>query len=658
MVPQAAASVLGVREPARAVTEALVDSVQARAMLLILDNCEHVLDGCADLARRLISAGPHLRILTTSREPLGIPGEATYAVSPLAVPLSRQPQSPGDLIHTPSVRLFVERAAAVQPAFKLTDSNASAVAEICRRLDGIPLAIELAAARVKALSPQQISARLSDRFRLLSGGSHTLLPHHRTLEAALDWSHDLLGAKERALWRRLSVFSGWFQLDAVESICEGAPLLRGEVLDLLTSLLDKSLVVVDHESVEVRYRLLETVRVYGRDRLVDADEAVDFRNRHVRWYAELAERAEPEMQGPHQGTWFRRLEADHDNVRAALEWSMAEQGDQEAALRLAAAIRWFWEVRGYWREGRDWLERLITTGGSNAPPLLRARALHGIGFISIRLGDFKRVFEAGQESLALVSSLGDQQGRASSLAILGLHACAMRDLGRAEAFGTEGLALCRNLGHKWGIAASLHMLALVARQRGELDKADVLFAEELSLAREVGDEWVMAQVLRDHGLVARDRGDYERAEALTQEALRFLRRLGDRVETAGCLSNLGIIAWLRLDYGRAGVLFKESLTLRSELDDRPGIAVCLVGLAVVFQSMREYSRAAELFGAAEGLRKALGTQLPPFIRAQHDDLIAALRSALGEEQTTTLWTRGLTMTIAQMIELALRSASD
>ncbi|MGH7432753.1 MAG: ATP-binding protein [Candidatus Methylomirabilales bacterium] len=533
MVPQVTASALGIREPARGALEALVDSVRARQTLIIFDNCEHVLEGCAELARNLLHSASRLQIMATSREPLSVPGEVTYRVLPLSLPRPWKQLPPLlELSKFESIRLFIERATAAQPTFTLTDSNARPVTEICWRLDGIPLAIELAAARIRVLSPEQIAARLHNRFRLLSGGSRSVLPHHRTLQAALDWSYDLLGPSEKILLRRLSVFSGWFSLEAVESICAASDAAEDEILDLLTSLVDKSLVIVEQGTGEARYRLLETVREYSRDKLVDAGEAVDWRNRHLEWYAKLAERAEPELQGPRQEMWLGRLEAEHDNVRGALEWGMTEEGDAETALRLAAAMRWFWEVRGYWREGRNWLEQIVVRAGATAPPLLRARALQGIGFIAIRQGDIKRVVEAGEQSLALVSGLGDKQGTASSLTILALHACLRRDFGRAEALGGESLALCREAGNKWGIAASLHILALVARYRGELDRARAFFEESMELSREVDDTWAMAQALSELGLVARDRGEYERAENLTQEGLKLLRDLGDRVATA------------------------------------------------------------------------------------------------------------------------------
>jgi len=657
MVPQVTASVMGIREPARGAMEALLDAVQARTALIIFDNCEHVLEGCAELARSLLLSAPRLQIMATSREPLSVPGEVTYRVLPLSLPMPRKQLPPLQELSTfESVRLFVDRATAAQPTFTLTEDNARSVAEICWRLDGIPLAIELAAARIKVLSPEQIAARLNNRFRLLTGGSRTVLPHHRTLQAALDWSTELLGPREKTLLRRLSVFSGWCTLDAVESICSDKDTAQEDILDLLTSLVDKSLVIAEQVHGEARYRLLETVREYSRDGLVEAGEAVDFRNRHLRWYAALMERAEPELQGPRQETWLTRLEAEHENVRGALEWGMIEEGDTESGLRLAAAIRWFWEVRGYWREGLNWLEQILARAGDSAPPLLRARALQGIGFLAFRLGDFDRMAAAGEESFALVNAVGDKQGAASSLTILGLHACIRRDLGRAEAHGGASLALCREVGNKWGVAASLQILAVVARYRGELDKAHALYGESLKLSRELGDKLAIALSLADEGLLERERGEYALAERLTEESLQLLRGLGDKVATAAAQSNLAILAWLQNAHQRAADLFRESLRFRKELDDRPGIAVCLLGLGVVSQSMGEPERATRLFGAAERVREAIGAQLPPFIRKRYDDNVTALRASLGERTFTSAWTDGHAMTVEQAVEFALRDA--
>jgi predicted ATPase len=338
-VPQTIASVLRVPEqPGRLVSETLVRALRFKSLLLVVDNCEHLLSACAELADALVRACSTLRILATSQEPLGVPGEAVWRVPSLSVPSAGRLSPVDHLMQCESVRLFVERATFSQPGFTLTDSNAAAVVQVCRRLDGIPLAIELAAARVKVLTVEQIAARLDNRFRLLTGGSQRGLPRQRTLRAAMDWSYGLLSEKERAVLQRLSTFAGGWTLEAAEAVCSGNGIEAADVLDLLTQLVDKSLVAVETQGEEARYRHPETVRQYSLDRLMESEEAADVRRRHRDWYLGPAERAEPELRGPGQVAWLEQLEMEHDNLRAALEWSRTEEGEAEAGVRLAGAL--------------------------------------------------------------------------------------------------------------------------------------------------------------------------------------------------------------------------------------------------------------------------------------------------------------------------------
>ena len=353
LVPQTVAATLRVREePGRPILITLSEYLQPRHLLLVLDNCEHLVGACAELAQALLRACPHLQILATSREPLRIGGETTWRVPSLSLPdLLRLPLVES-LAEYEAVRLFTDRAEVVLPGFLVTDQNALAVAQVCHRLDGIPLAIELAATRVKVLPVHQIAARLDDRFRLLTGGSRTALPRQQTLRAVMDWSYILLSEKERTLLRRLSVFAGGWTLDAAEAVCSGNRIETVEVLDLLAQLVDRSLVAVDREDAEARYRLLDTVRQYAREKLQDSGEETEVHGRHREWFLDLAERTEPELLGPEQGVWLARLEAEHDNLRAALTWSQQEEEGGEAGLRLAGALGRFWWMRGHLTEGR------------------------------------------------------------------------------------------------------------------------------------------------------------------------------------------------------------------------------------------------------------------------------------------------------------------
>ncbi len=386
LVASTVGTVLGLQDSANQSTLGhLVEVLRSRRLLLILDNCEHLLDACARLADTLLRGCPQVQILATSREALGIGGEVSWRVPSLAVPQSEKLPPIPDLLQIEAVRLFIERAQAVQPSFVLTSQNASAVAQICRRLDGIPLALELAAARLKGLSPEQLVSRLDLRFRLLTGGSRAALPRQQTLAAAVAWSYDLLTPTEQALFNRLAVFVDGFTLEAAETVCGDAGV--EDVLDLLLRLVEKSLVIAEPGDNELdRYRLLETLRQYGRDKLVASGEVEVISRRHASFYLALAETAEPALHGSEQVAWLDRLEREHNNLRAAIEWYEANDEWVEA-LRLAGAISWFWTVRGYYTEGRARLSVILEKAGSTAPPILRAQAYSGQFGLAARQGD-------------------------------------------------------------------------------------------------------------------------------------------------------------------------------------------------------------------------------------------------------------------------------
>src|ERR671916_378267 len=383
LVPQAVASTLGVREqPGRLPTETLSDYLGSRNVLLVLDNCEHLIGACAELAEALLHSCPNLRVLATSREALGITGEVAWPVPSLSLPDLRRLPEVESLARYEAARLFLERTAAVNPTFALTEQNAVAVDQICYRLDGIPLAIELAAARAKVLSVEQIAERLDDSFGLLSAGGRTAMPRHRTLHATMDWSHELLSLEERALFRRLSVFAGGFTLEAAESVCAGAGLERDEVLDLLSHLVDKSLVIMREESGEARYRLLETVRQYAREKLSESGEAEQASERHAGYYLALAEEAEPELKGAGQVAWLEQLEREHDNLRAAMRWLLG-RGELEEAARLGWALWLFWGIRAHFAEGRRSMEQALSAEGSaGLTEAARAMALFVAGMMA------------------------------------------------------------------------------------------------------------------------------------------------------------------------------------------------------------------------------------------------------------------------------------
>jgi predicted ATPase len=755
LVPRAIAGALGIRETAgTTITETLMDALRSRRMLLVLDNCEHLVSDCARIAEMLLRAAPEFQILATSREALAIPGETTLRVPSLSVPLAPQPpalppahhgdplrEDPGadfrgnpaglprragdlplrgvrrggpadlplrgvrrggpadlqgtgrgDRLHAPPLfreagdrpgegtaseaeALFVERVRSVQPGFALTGANAEAVAQISRRLDGIPLAIELAAARVTVLSVDQIADRLDDCFRLLTEGSRTALPRQQTLRAAMDWSHDLLDEPERAVFRRLAVFAGGFTLEAAEEVTEDREQGTGNkeeagspptvpcslfpvpsrpvpFLDLLARLVRKSLVVVEEQDTVVRYRLLEPVRQYAAAKLREAAETAVTRQRHLHWYLALAEQAEPALIGPGRELWMDRLEQEHDNLRAALGWSITDGNDSAAGLRLSAALWRFWQEHGYLGEGRRWLDSALSAGGA-APAALRAKALNGAGVLAREQGDYDRATALYSESLALWRDLGDKRGTAATLNSLGMVVRDQGNVARAKELYEEALALRRELDDRHSIAATLNNLALLMGEQGDHRNAVRLYEESLALKRELGDRRGIAATLNNLGMLAREQGNHARAAALYTDSLALFRELGDTWGVGVLLNNLGRVARDRGDYRRAAALHTESLALRRDLGDKPGIAWCLEGLAAVACGEGRPERAAMLLGAAEALRDAIGAAIPLAERAGHHRTLAAARAALDEHDFAMAWARGRAMTLDQAIARAL-----
>ncbi|MCL6508685.1 MAG: adenylate/guanylate cyclase domain-containing protein, partial [Bryobacteraceae bacterium] len=493
LVPSTACATLGIHEePGRPALTTLAEALKPRTLLLILDNCEHLVGACAQLAETLLQTCPNLRILATSREALGIAGEVAWRVPSLSLPQPHelaQPDSLARITQYEAIRLFIERAEAASSDFRVTPHNIGAMVQICQRLDGIPLAIELAAARVKALSVEQIAARLENRFRLLAGGPRTGLPHHQTLRAALDWGYELLDDGERALFPRVAVFAAGFTLEAAEDVGAGGVIEPDQVLDLLGRLTDKSLVTVETTSAaEARYRLLETVRQYGLERLQHAGESAAVRERHRDHFLRLAGRAEMELQGPHQKEWLDRLEADHDNLRAALEWSRSSSGGGAVALRLAGALWWFWEIRGYWTEGRRWLDELLART-ADVPTVAHVKALNAAASLALKQGDITWVERFATRSLELSRTLGDKRGAASCLVILGVRACRLEDYGEAEALSGQGLSLSRETGDNFATAWAQAILGIVARAKGEVERAANLLEESVARIRALGHQW-------------------------------------------------------------------------------------------------------------------------------------------------------------------------
>ncbi|MBI3659491.1 tetratricopeptide repeat protein, partial [Candidatus Acetothermia bacterium] len=659
LVPQAIASALGVRETQQcSLTDALSDYLKSKQMLLVLDNCEHLISACAHMTETLLHTCPDLQVLATSREALGIAGETVWQVPPL-VQLDAHDSLPLKILKQyEAISLFVERALSSQPEFGLTLQNAPAVMQICQKLDGLPLAIELAAARVKVLSVTEIAARLDDRFRLLTSGSRTALPRQQTLQAAMDWSYDLLSSAEQTLLRRLSIFAGGFTLEAVETICARDDLRKGdsrialtEILDLLTHLIDKSLVLVDQRDGETRYRLLETVRQFGREKLLDSKEESVLRERHLDWFLALAEKAESELQGPAQSSWLERLEQEQDNLRSALEYAK-DRRKTEAGLRMVTALSAFWLVRGYLTEGRSQVASVLAQAGSLKRTITSAKALNAAGTLAEGQGDYLTARSYHEESLAIFRGLGGERDMAKTLQNLGSIAWKQGEYTRARSLSEEGLNLSRKLGDAAGIAILLNNLGLIARAQGEYTQAKAFYEESLEINTKLGNKQAISYLFNNLGSVAENQGDYQTARTLYEKSLALRRELGDKPGIANSLNNLGSVALKQSDYASAHALYEEGLLLQRELRDKWNIAFLLEGTGVVSLAQGQLVRAAHLCGAVAALRGAMRASLPPTNRAAFDRTVATIREKLEEKVFAAAWTQGQSLTLEQAIEYA------
>ena len=610
-VPQATADALGVREqPGGSPVDTLANTLRDKDLLLLLDNCEHLVEAAARLAETLLGVCPGLRILATSREALGAAAEAVLQVPPLSGPAPGSRPPAEDLERYEAVRLFVQRARYRNPAFVLTPQNAGSVAEICAKLESLPLAIELAAARV-GLSVEQVADRLDDSVGLLTSGSRTAVARQRTLRGALDWSYDLLSGPERALFRRLSVFAGGWTLEAAEVVGPDDEVEAGDVVDVLSQLVDKSLVVAEASGEgAVRYRMLEPVRQYASERLLQDDGREAARRRHAGWCLAFVESAESGLRGMDQASWVARTKREHANVRAALGWSL--DAEPETALRLASMTGYFWYRYGHIAEGYRWLEAVLarTEGLETAA---RAKVLRFAGVLAEESGHYERAQRLHERGLELYRRLDDREGVASSLTSLGALKFAVGDLERAVALTRESLALKRELGDERGLMSSRNNLGEMLQAAGDLRGAQALFEENLKSDRRVADEWGAGVSLLNLGTLAVEQDEPGRAERLLAEALRTLQRFGDEDAVAECLDSLA---------GAVG-------------------------------ARGEGVRATKLLGAAEAAREHLGTPIRPVERERYERFVALSRRGLGTRAWKSAWEAGRAMPLQTAAEYAL-----
>jgi predicted ATPase/class 3 adenylate cyclase len=639
LVTETVAATLRVKEqPGVSILTTLTQYLESRRQLLVFDDCEHVLEPTAEVIDALLRTCGNLRVLATSREALGIPGESQYPVPSMDLP-QQSDASVAELAESEAVRLFVDRAGAVQPAFVLNQRNAAAVVQICRRLDGIPLAIELAAARVKALPPEEIAARLDDRFRLLTGGSRMALPRHRTLKAAMDWSFDLLTDAERALLMRLSVFAGSFGLEAAEAVCASDVVERADVLDLLSRLIDRSLVAAEEGAAEARYRLLETVRQYAQERLIEDDPTGAARGRHQAFMLELVERIAPTLfAGPASGPSVEQLAIEHENLRAALQWSDDDPDGAGAELRLAGNLWRYWEIGGHLVEGRTWLTRaLARTDGEISE--LRANGLTGLGSLAAQQGDLPAAIDAHQGALDTQRQLGNQNGIAYAGSNLANVSVERGDFGRARELYEESIAILRGTGDTRGAAFGLLNLADVAARQGDGDEARQLSDESIATFRAEGDFMGVALALGRAATFSLQHDDTAEARARHAEALDIFRRYGDGRGVARTEMFLGDIAAVEGNLTEAERLYRSSIDQRGHLGDRGGLATACDRLARV-TAVSQPEWAARLMGFADAQRELIGASLPPADASERDQVLAALEAELGRGPLAGLRTAG------------------
>jgi predicted ATPase/DNA-binding SARP family transcriptional activator/DNA-binding CsgD family transcriptional regulator len=652
LVPQAVATALAVQEQAgQPFTETLVEILRSKDMLLLLDNCEHLVGAAASLVDALLDACPDLKVLATSREALGVAGEARWTVPALSTPGLLRTPTVGELEIYESVRLFAERVRHRESSFALTATNARPVAEICERLGGLPLAVALAAARVGTLGVSEVSGRLGDSLGLLTAGGRTAAPRQRTLRGTLDWSHDLLSEDEKRLFRRLSAFAGGWTIEAAEIVCSGDGTDERDVLDLLSGLADKSLVVVRATGDgAVRYRFLEPVHHYARERLEASGEGEGIALRHAAFYLALAEEAEPRLRGPNQAAWSQRLYEELDNFRTALARS-PDYGETETCLRLASALLFFWTWRGSHQEGYRWLQWALAKDDVVSRSI-RAKALNSLADITIMLGYYEKSQALLQESLALYRADGDVSGIAACLCDLGWLAAFRGEFRRAKDLLEESLVRARDSGDTIRTAFVLNRLAGVASANLDHETAERLLQESLTLYREVGDSKSVAMDLGMLAYLALRQGDHEKAVRQTEEAMGRIREAGLSMD-AYYPTVLALAVMSQGDLARAKELTADALMLGRKSGNKLHTIQAVEMAAMLATARQDFATAASLWGAADAQREALGAPLDADDKALYEPHLASGRSELGTGSWTAAWKVGRTMTLDEAVDRVL-----
>ena len=656
LIPRTIMSALDIPEQSgRTLADTLTDQLRPRELLLVLDNCEHLIAGCAELVVTLLHRCPALKVLATSREALNLTGEMMWTVPPLSM---IDPQSAADaaaLQTSEAACLFLDRASAAQSDFAVSDHTAPAIAQICHRLDGMPLAIELAAARVRALTVDQIAARLDNRFSLLSFGDRTAPARHQTLRAMIDWSYGLLDRAEKTLFRRLTVFAGGWTLDAAEAVCADDDLAAAEVLTVLARLVDKSLVIADQARSVARYHLLETIRQYALEKLVEAAEVNRLRDRHLSYFIDWAEAARPQLDTNDQLKCLDRYEIDHDNLRAALDWSQTAPRLARDGLRLATACGRFWRLHSYFSEGRQRLTSALMSRGAQDHTATRADALNYLAHLMYLQSDYPAMRPVAEEALSIWRQLGaaGRSGAAYTLYLLGELATEEGAYSRAPDLFTEALHLYRELEDMHGVGEIHMQLGWAAMRVGDYPAAVDHLEKFLTLARQTGDPTLLSFAYSGLGEAAVRQGQLERAASLLEQGLPLHRGRGDKWGTATVLGTLGWVALRQRDFDRMRGWLGESLSLRLETGDRGGQAWCLEKLAEAAYLQDRAATAVEIFSAAAALRAPIGSVIDPADRPAYEHLIVELRSTLGDGSFAESWAKGAAAPMDDVITAAL-----
>jgi non-specific serine/threonine protein kinase len=616
---------------------ALVAALGSRQILIVLDNCEHLAAACAEVVEGVARACPRVHVMATSREPLGVGGEAVWPVAPLEIPaLDGRGQPLQQLADTASVQLFVERARAAHPEFAVTPQNAAAVARVCGRLDGLPLAVELAAARLRVLTPEQLAERIDERFQLLVGGPRSSPVRQQTLEAAVMWSYDLLDDHDRRLFERLSVFARGFSLDGAESVCESEG--RAPVLDGLARLVNTSMLISRGVHGEQRFVMLETLREFGRRRLRERGDDDEMHQRLAQWVLARAEQAEPALRGPDQARWLRWAELEHDNVRSVLAWAV-ETSEMDTVLRLTGSLWWSWLLHDRWIETEEWLDRALSLARGATHTIALARTLHAAGTTAALRGKYMRAEKYLDESVAVARELGNVELILSGHSAFALLRQFQGKVDAAQEHVHSMLQLAEQLDRPWYAARAAEFIASRALERGDLSEAANQLTRAVRLARDAGDQWNLAMLLSHLGDVERMRGTHPRAAPLYEESIRLFERLGLPADPSR-VHNLAYVALSQRQTARAQVRFREALEAFDCMGDPRGVADCVIGLGCVRAAERRPSEAARLFGAGDAALARLGSTVWPSNRADYQHWLRIVQGALGEQAWHAEYTTG------------------